>query len=370
VGARIYPSPTEQAIEDGTILVHEGKISDVGPSNAVEVPRGATVADCRGLVVTAGFWNSHVHILTAELLHADNLSAGQLTLQLQQMLTRRGFTTVFDVASVLNNTALIRRRIESGEVQGPRILTVGEPFWTKGGTPIYAKGFLEANHINIPDVESSAQGTERVRQQIRDGADGVKIFTGSIQQDGVLIMPDDVVKGIVSEAHRAGKPVFAHPSNAAGIEVAIRSGVGILAHPATQEIPDAPAMASRLKTAGMALIPTLTLIDVEGKKSGEPAAEIEQWINMVAWIGPENRGNPTAGSEPGHVSYKVKLSRRGWASLKQSPGCPLAWPQQSIASGSSHVRNTNSRGRLCRRSSIRWAAAKKFSPHYSRVPIG
>jgi imidazolonepropionase-like amidohydrolase len=32
----------------------------------------------------------------------------------------------------------------------------------------------------------------------------------------------------------------------------------------------------------MALIPTLTLIDVEGKKGGKPAAEIEQWINMVA----------------------------------------------------------------------------------------
>jgi hypothetical protein len=38
----------------------------------------------------------------------------------------------------------------------------------------------------------------------------------------------------------------------------------------------------RLKAARMALIPTLTLIDVEGKKAGQRAAEIEQWINMVA----------------------------------------------------------------------------------------
>jgi imidazolonepropionase-like amidohydrolase len=239
------------------------------------------VIDCKGLVVTSGFWNSHVHILTPELLHADKLSAEQLTSRLQEMLTRWGFTTVFDIASVLNNTALIRRRIESGEVKGPRILTAGEPFWSKGGAPIYVKGFLEANHINIPDVESNAQGIERVRQQIRGGADGIKIFAGSIEKGGVLIMPDDLAKAIVSEAHRMGKPVFAHPSNAAGIEVAIRSGVDILAHPATEEIPDVPAMAQRLKTAHMALIPTLTLIDVEGKKGGEPAAEIDNWINMV-----------------------------------------------------------------------------------------
>jgi hypothetical protein len=72
------------------------------------------------------------------------------------MLTRWGFTTVFDSASVLEKTNLIHRRIEMGEVKGSRILTVGEPFWVKGGAPIYVKGFLEANHITIPDVKSSA----------------------------------------------------------------------------------------------------------------------------------------------------------------------------------------------------------------------
>jgi hypothetical protein len=56
-------------------------------------------------------------------------------------------------------------------VEGPLILTVGEPFWVKGGTPIYVQDFLDANHITIPEVESTAQAKERVRQQIRDGAD-------------------------------------------------------------------------------------------------------------------------------------------------------------------------------------------------------
>src|SRR5258708_34947303 len=150
VGAKIYPSPTEQAIENGSILVHDGQIVAVGPSVAVKVPRDARVIDCKGLVVTAGFWNSHVHILTPGLLHAEKLSTQQLNSQLEEMLTRWGFTTVFDLASVLSNTTLIRDRIESGEVKGPRILTVGEPFWTKGGTPGYVKDFLEMNHISIP----------------------------------------------------------------------------------------------------------------------------------------------------------------------------------------------------------------------------
>jgi hypothetical protein len=161
------------------------------------------------MVVTAGFWNSHVHILTPGLLRAEGLSSKQITSQLQEMLTRWGFTTVFDIASVLQNTTLIRRRIESGEVKGLRILTVGEPFWGKGGTPIYIRGFLVANHISISDVESSAQAKEWVRQQIRDGADGIKIFANSIERDGIVTMPLDLATAIVAEAHQAGKPVFA-----------------------------------------------------------------------------------------------------------------------------------------------------------------
>jgi len=279
VRAKIYPSPTEQAIENGSILVHDGQIVAVGTSSAVKVPRDAAVIDCKGLVVTAGFWNSHVHILTPGLLHAERLSSQQLASQLEEMLTRWGFTTVFDVASVLNNTTLIRRRIESGEVKGPRILTVGEPFWPKGGTAIYAKGFLEANQINIPDVESSAEGIERVRQQIRDGADGIKIFTGSVERDSILIMPLDLAKAIVAEAHREGKPVFAHPSNQEGVEVALQSGVDILAHTTPSGGPWSPSLIERLKVAHVALIPTLTLWHVESKN--EPPKEFEKGMNTV-----------------------------------------------------------------------------------------
>jgi imidazolonepropionase-like amidohydrolase len=280
VGAKIYPSPTEQAIENGSILVHDGRIVAFGRSAAVKVPRDATVIDCRGLVVTAGFWNSHVHILTPGLLHAERLSSQQITSQLEEVLTRWGFTTVFDIASVLDNTTLIRRRIESGEVKGPRILTVGEPFWVKGGTPIYVRGFLEANHINIPEVQSTTQATERVRQQIRDGADGIKIFANSIEQDGILTMPLDLARAIVAESHRAGKPVFAHVSNDQGIEVAVQSGVDILAHTTPADNLWSPLFAERLKVANMALTPTLTLWEVEYK--GSDPDELKKGMGKAA----------------------------------------------------------------------------------------
>jgi dihydroorotase-like cyclic amidohydrolase len=88
VGAKIYPSPTDEPIENGAILLRDGNILAVGPSATLKIPRNAEVIDCKGLVVTAGFWNSHVHILTPGLLHAENLSSEQITSQLQEMLTR------------------------------------------------------------------------------------------------------------------------------------------------------------------------------------------------------------------------------------------------------------------------------------------
>jgi imidazolonepropionase-like amidohydrolase len=282
VGAKIYLSPTEPAIENGSILIHSGHIQSVGPGDRVKVPRGATVIDCKGLVVTAGFWNSHVHILPPGLLHAENHSSGEIGSQLQAMFTQWGFTTVFDIASILQNTNLIRHRIEIGEVKGPRILTVGEPFWEKGGTPIYVKDYLEANHVSIPDVESTTQAKERVHQEIRDGADGIKIFVNSIEPNEILTMPVDLAQVIAAEAHRAGKPVFAHVSNHQGIEVAIQSKVDILAHTTAADEPWSPELVQRLVGDHMALTPTLTLWDVEFTKGHASPGDIEKVMSKAA----------------------------------------------------------------------------------------
>ena len=276
VGAKVYLSPTDPPLENATVLIHDGRITTVGPSATTKPPRFAravTVIECHGMIVTAGFWNSHVHIFTPGLLHAEKLSAAELSAQLEAMLTRWGFTSVFDIASLLENTESIRHRIASGEILGPRLLTVGEPFYPRGGVPVYIRGFLEENHISLPEDGSPEQAAERVRSQISHGADGVKIFAGSIQSASVLVMPLDLATAIVAEAHHAGKAVFAHPSNTEGIELALRSGVDILAHTTPMGGPWSADLVQRIKAANMALIPTLTLFEVEAKKFGESAED-------------------------------------------------------------------------------------------------
>ena len=91
------------------------------------------------------------------------------------------------------------------------------PFTQKAGHPSTSRVFLDENHIPSAEVQSTEQAIHRVRQQIKDGADGIKLFAGAITAQGVLPMPQELAKALVAEAHRFGKPVFAHPSNGEGL---------------------------------------------------------------------------------------------------------------------------------------------------------
>ena len=282
IHATVYTTPDQPPIHDAAILIHDGKITAVGPAASIKSPdlaRAVTTYDCTGLTITAGFWNSHVHMLPPQLLHADQQPPAVLNEQLQTMFTHWGFTTVFDISSSLANTNLIRHKIDAGTLQGPRILTVGEPFWVKA--PIYVKQYLIDTGLQMPEVHSIPEATARVDQQIRDGADGIKIFAGSIEANSVEIMPEDLARAIVSEAHRHNKLVFAHPTSIKGVEVSLNSGVDILAHVSTDEGAWSPSLIDRMKAAHMSLIPTLTLFDVEAQRAHVSAESTQHLLTFV-----------------------------------------------------------------------------------------
>ena len=274
VHVRIYPAPDAEPIPDGTVVIHDGKITAVGPNTAVAVPYGASVIDEHGGVVTAGFWNSHVHLITPDLLDANKQPAATLSGALQSMLTRWGFTTIFDIASPLSNTNTIRRKIAAGEVTGPKILTVGDAFYPEGGTPIYIKDFMKAHGMDW-EIHSLPDAEARERRELADGADGLKLFIGAILggPGHVLQMPTDQAKALADIAHAAHKPVFAHPSDTEGVENALASGVDILAHTTPETGPWSQDLITRLRAHNMALIPTLTLFDVEVRRGGGSAAD-------------------------------------------------------------------------------------------------
>jgi imidazolonepropionase-like amidohydrolase len=268
VGGQIYPDPFSRPISEGIVLIENGKIIAVGKKGRVHIPPGFDTVDCTGRTIVAGFWNSHVHFMESKWEGAANLPATQLNEQLQQMLTRYGFTSVVDTGSNLPNTVAIRRRIQSGEVIGPRILTAGFPLYPHDGVPYYVAESVPTDLLKLlPQPATPEEAVRAVDENIAQGADIIKLFVVSIvSRDGrhvALPMSLPIVQAATAEAHRKGKLVFAHPSTNEGLELVLQGNVDVLAHTTEDAVGWSPATVSRLKSANVSLIPTLTLFSGE-----------------------------------------------------------------------------------------------------------
>jgi imidazolonepropionase-like amidohydrolase len=257
VGARIYPAPDAKPIFNGVVHIRDGRIENVGEAASLRLPPHISVMDCTGASIAAGFWNSHIHFTDPQWENAAALPAARLTKQLERMLTRYGFTTVFDLGSLFVNTQALRARIEAGEVQGPRIFTVGEPLAAKDGTPYYIKP------LRLPELYSPAQAAELAAAKLAQGADGIKLHVGAIvdrERNAHVRIAVDLVRAVAEVAHRQGKLVFAHPQYRDGLESAVEGGVDVLAH-VTEELDRwGPDLLARVKSRHMTLIPTLKLL--------------------------------------------------------------------------------------------------------------
>ncbi len=135
---------------------------------------------------------------------------------------------------------------------------------------------MAENHFPNWEIDSLPDAVAREKRQFAEGTNGTKLFVRAIVggKVGVLIMPADQIRALADAAHAAGKPVFAHPSNLAGLNASVDGGVDILAHTTPMSGPWAPETVARVKAHHMALIPTLTLFEVEAKKFGESKADL------------------------------------------------------------------------------------------------
>jgi imidazolonepropionase-like amidohydrolase len=260
-GAKVYPSPAAEPLRDGTILVQNGKILAVGATAEITVPSGFRRVACISRVITAGFQNSHCHFTESQWSAAADAPAATLTAQLQKMLTKYGFTTVVDTASLLTSTSALRRRVDSWEVFGPRILTAGKPLFPANGVPYYVRDSVPAELLRLLEPPASAtQAVALVRDQSVKGADIVKLFTGSyIDRNTVLPMPIDIARAATAEAHRLNRLTFSHESSVAGLEIALEAQVDVLAHAVEDTRGFTPEHQQRMLEQKMAVIPTLTL---------------------------------------------------------------------------------------------------------------
>lgn len=221
VGGRIVDGYEGRPIDDGLVLIAGERIAAVGRRSEIRVPEGVATIDTRGMTVLPGLADMHVHLM---ILGHGNYEQwekyrprfrDEIMPAAARQLVTSGVTFARDLGAPLEDILHVRRRIERGEILGPRLFVSG-PF-------IQHRPYNEWEKEYRWGVSGAADARAKVQKIVDAGVDVIKL----IDQDQ---MTDDEVRAVVETAHKAGKPVVAHAHREDEIRVGLKHGVDSFEH--------------------------------------------------------------------------------------------------------------------------------------------
>ncbi|CAA9305413.1 MAG: Xaa-Pro dipeptidase [uncultured Gemmatimonadaceae bacterium] len=222
VGGRVIDGYGGAPIENGVVLIAGDRVVAVGPRGAVPVPAGTDTVSTEGMTVLPGLFDMHVHLKLLghgayarwDSLYKTRTADVVMPIAARQLLMA-GVTSARDLGAVPEDILAVRRRIEAGEIPGPRLFVAGA-FIQRAPYEPYEAPFRWG-------VRGAADARRKVQRLLDAGVDVIKL----IDQDQLT---DAEVAAVVETAHRAGKPVVAHAHRAAEIRVGLKHGVDNFEH--------------------------------------------------------------------------------------------------------------------------------------------
>jgi len=314
-GAKILPSPDVPPIDAGTVLVRNGKVAKVGAT--LTIPPTARVIAGEGRVLTAGFWNAHVHFTEAKWRRMRPKAQPLLEAHLHEMFTSRGFTTVVDAGSDPRRTMRLRRRIEFDGMLGPSIYTAGTGIYPPKGIPYYLHETIPFwLRPLVPTPPTPRLARRAVERAVARGSDLIKLFTGSYVERGtVRAMPEAIARAAVEAAHAHDLLVYSHPSNLEGARIALRAGVDVLAHPPDTTHGVDETLLREMIDHRMSMIPTLQMFERTVSASRSYLEPIYEIVRRFHTLG----GSVLFGTDVGYMTdYSVE------GELRALTGCGLS----------------------------------------------
>jgi imidazolonepropionase-like amidohydrolase len=154
---------------------------------------------------------------------------------------------------------------------------------------------------SLSEVSDAAQARDVSKQLLAQGVDALKLFL-SAPTAGQL--PPGAIRACVEEAHRAAKPVFAHPNTASDIIAALEAGVDIIAHTSPRSGPWGSDVLDAMHAAKTTLIPTLMVWQsmMRHDRIGARDALVDTAVAQLrAWL--ERGGAVLFGTDLGAVEY-------------------------------------------------------------------
>jgi imidazolonepropionase-like amidohydrolase len=237
VGGRLIDGFGHQPIANSVILIKDGMIEKVGSIDTLSVPDGYEVVSTEGMDVLPGLWESHAHLMLtghADYVHWRKEYTSKLASEIMpasaEQLLLAGITSARDLGAPLEDSILIKKQIESGEIPGPRLYVSG-PF-------LQHKPYPGTQHYRW-GIDGVKDAKRKVNELADAGVDIIKL----IDHDMMTI---EEAQAIVDEAHKRNLVVVAHSHKPDEIRRGLEIGVDNFEHTGLTTAPEYPEDVIRL----------------------------------------------------------------------------------------------------------------------------
>ncbi|GAA3666459.1 metal-dependent hydrolase family protein [Microbacterium marinilacus] len=276
VADRLLHTDPVSVVGNGGVLVRDGLIAWAGPMSEYDAAIADDVVreELGDVTLMPGLIDAHVHLgfdggddPVGRMRRESDVEQAMLMLRSARELLGAGVTTARDLGARGYLDVAVRRAIEDGTAEGPRLLTAGAPLTVTGGHCWFMGG----------EVDDEGEARKAVRRHHKRGVDLIKVMsTGGYMTPGSAPwhtqFTDGQLAAIVGEAHRLGKQVAAHCHGVEGIRAALAAGVDTLEH-CSFTSPDGgseldPRLVDAIAASPSYVSPTMN-VDVRAKMAAE-----------------------------------------------------------------------------------------------------
>ncbi|WP_380874164.1 Xaa-Pro dipeptidase [Sphingomonas sp. DBB INV C78] len=282
VGGNVVDMGGKAPIRDAVVLIEGDRIKAVGPAATTPVPADAKVVQMQGKWLAPGLMNMHVHLGlnlpgAGRLYNESPEAKGLRMLNNAQKSLYAGTTTVRLTGEDGGIDFAVKKAIDNGTFDGPRIHTAGESLVPTGG-----HGKLE--------VDGPYAFAKGVREQAKRGATWIKLgISGGISDThgDIAASPftDEEMKTAIEVAHRNGLKVTGHTGSPQASEYALEQGIDCFEHGYWFT----PELLRKMKAKGTWYVPTI-VVSQKGalefyKKIGSPPWYLERQasVGKIHW---------------------------------------------------------------------------------------
>ena len=214
-------------VREADVAVDDGRIVAVGD----DIEEGGEETDVSGQFVAPGLVDAHVHLgmdgrpdVSTVQGESEATAAYRVAANLRDALDA-GVTTVRDLGARDSLALDAARAVETGVLDGPRILAAGQNVVMTGGH----------GHWFGREADGVDEVRKAAREQLKRGADVVKCMaTGGVLTEGAETgLPEltaEELTALVDAASGKEVPTAAHAHGKDGIDNAVRAGISSIEH--------------------------------------------------------------------------------------------------------------------------------------------